>query len=478
MTLLGDFDQLSLILMASIALLGGLSVLLCCWHRYEVAICLMLLSPWVNWLLYSNIPKAVDEEGAVGPASYLRILLVLLIGCCGTVQFLRSWYSGQIKAIPGYLICFALFVFYAVMSTGYSLDQKFTLIRSCEFLIFFMFLLGLHTWLNNRRKLDRTLNIYYWVIVVGILLNTAALILLHQRAWAWKMPDRFQGLTDHPNMLGALCLLSYPILGWKYSTSRQAGKFTVIMLVCITGGMHILSGSRSSLLAAAVGGMVWGVLSIRHITLKHIAGCLIGIFIVTMGASSLLLLKPASLTRGDESITTLTGRTEFWKGCLLLIREEPVQGYGFAVAGKVWEDPRFHREGEFLWEGSAKSSLHNGYLSIAVGLGLVGFGMWLGLIAVPTWKTLSLEATPYKALVLAVIVSLFVLNFFESAISSGSQIHTSLYFWFILIIAGRLPQLSKYSSQAVSATYKESNIERLNPSTNIPAGLCLDHAGA
>ncbi|MHC4782912.1 MAG: O-antigen ligase family protein [Planctomycetota bacterium] len=466
-----------MLLLAAIGALGGISILLCSWHRFELSITLILVSPWMGWLLSSNAARTVEEEGVTGAASYIRILLVLLVGCCGMLQFLRSWFTEQTKCIPKYLIFFALFIVYAILSAGYSLDRKFTLIRSFEFLIFFMFLLGFHFWLNNRPKLDTTLNIYYWMIVIGMILNAAALILMPQLVWDWKRPDRFQGLTDHPNMFGALCMLSYPILAWKYTTSRNSAKSASVILICITAGLHVLSGSRSSLLAAVIGGIVWLLLSVKSITLKRIAIGLIFGLTLTFSVSFLLMTKPTSFQRGDSNITALTGRTDFWKGCVLLIKEKPLQGYGFGVAGKVWEDPRFYKEGQALWAGSAKSSLHNGYLSLAIGLGVVGLGGWLIFVSIPTWQLMSLKSSPYKAFALAMIIQLLILNFAESALATGSQIYTSLIFWFILVIAGRLPKLLTPQTEHVSKTYEETNFGFINSTDNL-AGLCAGHPSA
>jgi O-antigen ligase len=240
--------------------------------------------------------------------------------------------------------------------------------------------------------------------------------------------------------------------------------------------LHVLSGSRSSMLASILGGMVWISCSIKIVTLKRIAVGLGFGLIMTLGVSFLLLTKPASLKRGDATINTLTGRTEFWAGCLQLIREKPVQGYGYGVAGKVWEDPRFQRDGEFLWEGSAKASLHNGYLSLAIGLGVIGLVMWLLFLSMPVCKVISLGPSPYKTFLLMIIVELLVLNFFESALSSGSQIHTSLIFWFILILAGRLPDIAAWQSE-LKKSYWGTDFGIIN-ATSPSTGLYTGYAGA
>jgi len=464
-----------LALLAGIAAVGGGAVLLCCWRRFELAIIMLLFSPWVSWILYANTPMTGEDEVTSGPASYLRILLVLLVGCCGAVQLLKSSLHKQLR-LPNYLIFFGVFVCFAVVSGVYSIDRKFTLIRSLEFAIFFIFLLGLHTWLDDRARLDRTLNIYFWSVAAGILISTA-LFLLPARSWAWTMPDRFQGMTDHPNTFGAFCLLAYPILIWKYAAAHRAGKSAIAVLMCLTLALHVLSGSRSSLLAAILGGLIWAFYTVKTLTLKHLGIGLAFGMMVTLGVSFLLLTRPASMKRGDSAITTLTGRTEFWIGCLQLIQEKPIQGYGYGVAGKVWEDPRFHREGEFLWAGSAKSSLHNGYLSLAIGLGTVGLAVWMLFIGIPICQVLSLGPDAYKIFILVTIIPLLVLNFFESALSSGSQIYTSLVFWFILIIAGRLPELPAYQLESIQKPCWEKDLGSIH-STNTSTGLCAGYAGA
>ena len=462
--------------MAGIAVAGATAAILCCWRYYEFALVAILLSPWINWLLYSNEVRTAEEEGGTGAASYLRILLVFLIGLCGLAQLCKAYFSGRVK-IPKYLVIFGIFICFAVVSGVYSIDRKFTIIRSLEFLVFFMFLLGLHTWIDRREKLDRTLNIYFWVAAVQMIINAAALVLCSSRVWAWNMPDRFQGLTDHPNMFGALCMVTYPILIWKYGNTQRVGRSLTAVLLCLTAMLHVLSGSRSSMLASFLGGVIWVGYSIRTITLKRIAiGLTLGM-VVTLGVSFLLLTKPASFKRGTPSVATLTGRTEFWAGCLQLIRERPIQGYGFGVAGKVWEDPRFHREGEFLWEGSAKSSLHNGYLSLTIGLGVIGMMMWLLFLGIPVFGVISLGPSPYKTFLLMIIVELLVLNFFESALASGSQLHTSLVFWIILIIAGKLPEIAIRKPESIHNLYWESDLGAIH-STSRPARLRAGYAGA
>ena len=84
--------------------------------------------------------------------------------------------------------------------------------------------------------------------------------------------------------------------------------------------------------------------------------------------------------------------------------------------------------------GSAKSSIHNGYLSVAIGLGFVGLIIWMTIIIPPFWHVLYLPTDYYKALFLVVLIQLLLTNVFESVISSSRSLE-SIMFWMFWIIA-------------------------------------------
>jgi O-antigen ligase len=445
-----NFDSTTLSLLAFIACAAAALFVIYSWRRYESAIALMLLTPWASWIFYSNVAKTGEEQAESGLGTYIRILLVFLAGACGAVQFFKQ-YTDRRRCLPGHLLLFGIFIGYAISSAFYSIDRTYTLVRSFEFLVFFAFLLGLHGWVRDQDRLDLALNIYFAVIAFCIVANAISLMFLPGRAWSWLMPNRFQGFTDHPNAFGAMCLVSYPILAWKYMNTRSLRKVCIAIIVCLTLSMHVLSGSRTSMVAAVFGAMIMALFSCRKITLKTTAVGLAFVATLIIGISTLVVSKPDSFLRSDTAITTFTGRTEFWKGCIQLIKERPVHGYGYGVAGKIWEDPRFYREGEFLWLGSAKASLHNGYLSLAIGLGVSGLALWLCFLLIPILKSASLDQSSYKALVLAMLFQGLVLNFFESALSSGSQIFTSLVYWYFFVLSGRLPGALKVQPAAQPA---------------------------
>ncbi|MHC4905440.1 MAG: O-antigen ligase family protein [Planctomycetota bacterium] len=463
MSFLDNFNPVILLLFLFV---GSLSAVLLCYFslkRFELAIIMMFVSPWAHWIFSPPVQEGdvADSEPALG--TYIRILMIAFAGLIGLLKFFQIM-SGRLNRIHFYLLLVGGFILYALVSVVYSIDQKYTGVRSVEFMFFFFFLMGLYYWLKDRVHLDTTLNLYFVIMTCGIILNTVAIVIFPGRVHSLLMPGRIQGLLGHPNTLGAFCMLTYPALFWKYSGVNHIGKGLVAVLFCLVLVLHVMSGSRASFATSVIGIFVWTLFSERA-NLSGLAKVLTFCLVLVFGGVGLMSHKPASLERGSESITDLTGRTEFWQGCIQLIGEKPVTGYGYGVAGKVWSDPRFNRAGQFLWSGSAKASLHNGYLSMAIGLGVTGLVIWLLIVLIPTWKVLQSPPSSYKALAVVMLVQGMILNIFESAVVSGSQIITSLIFWIFLIIAMKMPLLN------LSCRANERPAVRMDLNHPLPAGV-------
>ena len=426
-----NLDMMTLTLIISIGLLCAATVFFWSQRHYELAIIMILLSPWVHFLFATNIPQSPEEvlsaaEG-IDLSTYIRMSIVLFAGTIGAFKFFQLRSSDEEK-IPVYFFIFGVFLVYALLSTSYSIDQSYTFIRSAEFIAFFCFLMGLFYWLKDSSSMDKTIDIFFFIIVFGTIINVCTLALFPDRAWWWQAPGRFQGFMAHPNTLGGFCMISYPVLLWEYNRQGTTGKIFIFALLSMTLLMHVLSGSRTSLVASFIGFAAWQVVLKKKLTFVLIAA------VVLFGGYFLVQSQLPSFAREESSsITHLTGRTQFWLGSLELAVEKPILGYGYAVEGKIWEDPRFQSDKSQLWMGSAKSSIHNGYLSVAIGLGFVGLIIWLAIIIPPVWHILYLPKNYYKALFLVVLIQLLLTNFFESAISSSRSLE-SIVFWLFWII--------------------------------------------
>jgi len=420
-------DGFILVLIASCLALGGLLVALCSARYYRLALFLVAISPIASTIFMPNPSVDMEMEAEVGFGSYLRIGMLLLCGTAGTILFLRA---KPRNGVPLHLVLLGVFVLIALASTAYSIDPRTTFIRAASSAAVFSFLLGLHCWLKDPERLHGVMETLFLSILLVLALNVFAAVFLPDKAWLYPDMSRFQGLLDQPNVMGSFCMLSYPVLLWKHARGTAAEKWIVVCVGCVVVFLHLMTGSRGSLLTAAILTSVW-FLTLRQWTRLIAFVSLVGV--VALLAVTLLASKFERIEADDA--TGLNGRPEFWQASLELLMERPLLGYGYAVEGKVWEDPRFNKPGYFLWSGSAKTSLHNGYLSVAIGGGIIALVLWCALLGIPLSRSLLSPGNEYRAFAISVIVASLLRNFIESEIQPTGAA-TGILFWVAWVIAG------------------------------------------
>ena len=135
----------------------------------------------------------------------------------------------------------------------------------------------------------------------------------------------------------------------------------------------------------------------------------------------------------------------------------PFFGYGFDVEGQVLHNPKHHlfmrTESYYLKSkikgNLARLSLHNGYLSVLVGTGLLGFIIWLYLLFCPFILIMKLSNNPeyfnFKNSVLMMMIMALGLNFAEYCIDGGKQIY-SIQFWILWTVLLKVSKNSSYLS--------------------------------
>ncbi len=426
-------DPIALTVLGLIVLIIALAIGACSIRRYEVSVFLVALSPLIAALFVTN----VKGEQVEGIGSYLRVGLLLFAGIVGIIQFFRLR-SIVNERLPFHLILLGMFLLLALFSTSYSIDKPYTFIRSCSFLALFGFLLGLHYWIQDRRRLDQALNMLFLLVCIYTIMNVISPFVFPERSWHWITENRFQGLLTHPNMMGIFCMLSYPVLLWKYSTSNQRVKWMVLVFIGTLFILHILTGSRSTILGAVFGISCW------FFVLKQRLKLVLLLFVLSL--SGMLLMTSTIVNKSmkrktdyGDSITTLTGRQEIWIASYMLIMNKPILGYGYGVAGKVFGDLRFYNPELPFWSGTARASLHNGYFSTAIGVGIVGSVFWLLLLYIPLRRSISFFSSPYKAFVISIMSMCLLVNFVESVITGGNSL-ASVFFWITWVASGRLKQ--------------------------------------
>lgn len=326
---------------------------------------------------------------------------------------------------------YTLYFLWAVVTITYSLAPEYSLARLGEA---FLILTALAAIVIDVRESDGTTRLLgHFLVGAGVILvlNTAgAVVLPHSLTWVSPFEsvtaqelqemqklgmtvdgvDRFRGLLSGPNDIGGLMLILVGPALVCWSTASRRWRVVLAVLMAGAVSLAVLADSRSPFLALAVGITLYSVWRWRARGVLMLAA-------VTAALAAALVVYAhgdlaAYMRRGD--VGTLTGRTDIWAFVVQQIKSRPILGYGYAVSGAIFQRSNFP-----IWWGpwdlGPHSSLHNGYLDHAVGVGIPATLLWLFIIARPwvfvfrqpgdTWNL--------KAIFLLIVVPILINNLTE-----------------------------------------------------------------
>lgn len=201
----------------------------------------------------------------------------------------------------------------------------------------------------------------------------------------WVGGYRFGG-TLHPNRQGMNCAM-LALSAVAYSTQVTRGKQLLLATAVAAMLFLILTGSRTSLASACFGFIIFSLLwlpladTLRYVTIVGTFGALLlGLGAMVAGdrldeeVSSVLLLGRES-DKSSAGSGSLTGRIPLWQECVDQLAERPWLGFGYK---SFWTPQRIlkisHHQGWSIMQA------HNGYLEMALNVGLIGAGLFIAII--------------------------------------------------------------------------------------------------
>jgi len=277
--------------------------------------------------------------------------------------------------------------------------------------------------LGGRIGEDRLLGL---VVAVLALLAAANFVLVVASPYGVDLNGNAVGLFAHKNTNGEtmakLVAAAVAVLVWRGGSSRRWALIGLALAIPMLG----MSGSRTAWAAAAIGAAVVVLLKMRRFSVPHrqwlalsglAALCLAGILWLLSGNDLVALVLEAA-----DKDPTLTGRTDLWELAQGFFAQAPILGHGY---DGFWTDDATS-DGAFVnavldsvinaaAAGNLKS-FHNGFLEMAVELGLVGAALEAVLIAaflVPVARLLRLGRPAAAAFALALLVEVTMTNFSE-----------------------------------------------------------------
>jgi O-antigen ligase len=381
-------------------------------------------------LPYANI---IPED----PASrwYLRFPLLLPLSFPAVWVSIRSGilWCGRFK---GFLFYFA----WAAISVLYSLRPEISGGRLFGDVLLFCALGAITASVKGPDQVQSILGRF----LAGCAIFEGALL------FSWLMPSgdtwiveeglpRFCGIFSTPNEVGSLAMVTIATAFAYWPSATGWRRYGVISIVAISLFFAASADSRSETFATLVGVIsywIWRRGKTALLTCAIVGG------IAFLASNHVSQHFRAYFNR---DVTTMTGRTEAWQFELIKLRQKPLIGYGYEVEGEIFHDKHF-TNWQNVWDMGPNSALHNGYLAIAIGLGIPALVFWLFLTAGPWIWLMQQEEDRWglKPLFFLVFVPMLMLGLDESGLGEPRDIRGLLFY-----LTWQLVEYCRISSSAV-----------------------------
>ena len=204
-----------------------------------------------------------------------------------------------------------------------------------------------------------------WVTV------SSALVQIFLPSVSGNTKDSWQGITGHPNVLGAVMALS-TVLWWLNAIDRPKQRWGSMMLA--TGSLIVMmltnsSGSKVIFFALISLSTLFRVL--KHLQFRQAATALLFFLVFGIPLSLAILNNTDAIFGILGKDKNLTGRGEFWPDIIAAIDRRLFLGYGYQGFWQSWrgaENPAAHIRTPYF----IPTHSHNGFFELALALGLVG----------------------------------------------------------------------------------------------------------
>lgn len=338
----------------------------------------MLAEAFVPRLL---APPSTGIPGDVPESTLLRFLWLPFYGLIGLGLILVARDSLRAILRAPWLVALALL---AIASTMWSIDPELSFRRGIAVLattLMGVCLAARFDWITALRLLAAV----WLVLMLASLISGlaapgfAVMSEIHPGAWmgGWGEKNALGGHAARASFL-------FAFLSWRDPAHRRAW----ITGLLVAPALVVLSRSATALLGAILGlgviGAAWWMLKGPRFSL-----ILLWASAIVVGAAVLIYMLAPSLLLGligkDE---TLTGRTDIWVELAAAIEQKPALGYGYLAFWGLDSEPRYWLEKAIAWNAP---SGHNGWLDLAISLGLVGVVIFAIDVGFTLWRSVSLS---------------------------------------------------------------------------------------
>jgi O-antigen ligase len=376
----------------------------------------------------SNLGRTTDSDpSSIGasqhnPLNTALYLLVLAIG--GLLLWVRKRDVMPVLAVSK---VFWIFMAWAVASVIWSIDPELTVRRLV------LFFAPVMVALYAAARFDPTTTIklagwaYFWTIIasaivaillprVGVMHDSAAALKWADLAEGARLEGDWSGILGHKNVLGFATLANTQIFAWRwYVEKEKRWLHGAILLIGVFVAYKTHSATTGLLIMVTLG--TYFLFHITRHALRLRALIFYAVVVFAAIAVGLAISLPQQFTALVGKDATLTGRVPIW---IVLLRDvipsNPIFGDGFNTYFII-ENPGYRRLVEIV--GWPAPHAHNGYLNLAVELGIPGavLGTFILLkLLVGALLRVNDENAPWVLHVLVFALAFVILNLVESSL--------------------------------------------------------------
>lgn len=288
----------------------------------------------------------------------------------------------------------AMIVFWALLSSFWSAIPLETF-KTATYLL--LYTLGVTFFLNIFGAI-RFIRVLLMVLSIAVVLSICILLV------GFNLDDDSVGVFPHKNIFGRLsALVAVLWLWWGWVLGRN---LTICWFGVIVGifGAYLSTSAGSLFVLTATLSVFLGYLGLSKIGLKGASVPLIIFSLVVTATWLLLLQKWLTWLEFFEKSETLSGRTFLWSYAVENIQERPFLGYGYATFWKA-SSINVLISNDITWQAP---HAHNGYLDLALDLGVLSAGLYIGILI---WVLItSLRRPPTPDMALTIILASFLLS--------------------------------------------------------------------
>jgi O-antigen ligase len=380
----------------------------------------------IVFLGLSTLGRTAAAE-TVGSARHNPLNTVLYSGVLGVSIALLLVYRHQVVPVLANSKLIWIFMAWAVASVAWSVDPDLTVRR----LIQFFAPVAVALYAAARFDPSTTIKLAGWAYFLTIVASAIFAVLvpslgvMHDSAAALKWADLaegarlegdWSGILGHKNVLGFATIANAQIFAWRWyieKDKRWLHGAIILFGMFVTYKTHSATSGLLVCLTLATYFMI-------HVTRKAAqirALIFFSVLVIGIIAIAAAISIPEQITALVGKDATLTGRVPIWIVLMkYAIPGSPIFGYGFNTYF-ILDNPDYLRLVDIV--GWPAPHAHNGYLNLAVELGIPGAVMGIAILLRLIAGSLQRVNDPNAPWVLHVLVfgvSFAVLNIVESSL--------------------------------------------------------------